>query len=173
MKKQFLFYAFAFIASALLFSALSTSAQTKTVASPADSVKGVVAKSTIEIKYGSPSVKGRTIWGELVPYGQIWRAGANKATTFSTSRDIKVEGQTLPAGTYALFAIPTENEWTIVFNKTANQWGAYKYEVAQDALRISVKPKKVSSSKERLVYALNKNGFVLQWGNIEVPVSIK
>src|SRR6478609_2476101 len=82
--------------------------------SPADSVSGKIGNANIEINYSSPSVKGRPIWGALVPYGKVWRAGANEATTFQVDKDVKVEGKTLPAGKYALFTIPTEKEWTII-----------------------------------------------------------
>ncbi|WP_069660171.1 DUF2911 domain-containing protein [Arcticibacter eurypsychrophilus] len=173
MKKPFVLKAFSFVVCALLFSSTLIQAQEKPVASPADSVSGKVGNAMIEIKYGSPSVKGRKIWGGLEAYGKVWRAGANKATTFSTDKDIKVEGKSLPAGRYSFFAIPTEGNWTIIFNKTADQWGAYKYEESQDALRVTVSPKKASALKERLTYVINKKGVVLQWENIEVPISIK
>lgn len=173
MKKTGVLGTFTFVVCALLFSVKGVNGQAKPVASPADSVSAKVGKATIEIKYSSPSVKGRKIWGELVPFEKVWRAGANKATIFTTSEDIRVEGKPLAAGSYALFMIPTALNWTVIFNKTSDQWGAYKYEEGQDALRVSVKPKKVSASKEQLTYAINKNGFVLQWENIEVPVAIK
>ncbi len=158
---------------ALLFSAISHAQDAKPLASPRDSVSGKVGKAAIEINYGSPSVKGRKIWGGLEAYGKVWRAGANEATTFKTDRDITVEGQTLPAGTYSLFAVPAEGDWTIIFNKTAKQWGAYKYDQAEDALRVTVKPRKVSTLHERLRYVITKKGFELQWEYLEIPVSVK
>lgn len=173
MKKTGVLGTFMFVVCAFLISVNDVNGQAKPVASPADSISAKVGKSTIEIKYSSPSVKGRKIWGELVPFEKVWRAGANKATIFTTSEDIKVEGKSLAAGSYALFMIPTALNWTVIFNKTSDQWGAYKYEEGQDALRVSVKPKKVSAAKERLTYVINKGGFVLQWENIEVPVAIK
>lgn len=173
MKKTRVLGIFTFAVCALLFSLKDVNGQAKPVASPADSVTAKVGKATIEIKYSSPSVKGRKIWGELVPFDKVWRAGANKATIFTTSEDIRVEGKPLAAGSYALFMIPTALNWTVIFNKASDQWGAYKYEEGQDALRVSVKPKKVSAPKERLVYSISKNGFVLHWENIEVPVGIK
>ena len=141
--------------------------------SPPATATGKINAATITIDYGSPSVKGRTIWGDLVPYGQVWRAGANEATAFTTDKDIMVEGKLLPAGKYAFFVIPNEKEWTIIFNKTAGQWGAYKYDATQDALRVSVKPRKSEKMNERLVYEVNENGIVLKWENLEVPVAIK
>lgn len=173
MKKTQVLGTFTFVVCALLFSVKGANAQAKPVASPADSISAKIGKATIEIKYSSPSVKGRKIWGELVPFDKVWRAGANKATIFTTSEDIRVEGKPLAAGSYALFMIPTALNWTVIFNKTSDQWGAYKYEEGQDALRVAVKSKKVSASKENLTYVINKNGFVLQWENIEVPVTIK
>ena len=87
-------------------------------------------------------MKGRPIWGQLVPYGQVWRSGANEATTITFDQPVMVEGQPLAAGTYSLFTIPTEKQWTMIFNKTAKQWGAFKYDDKQDALRVTVTPQK-------------------------------
>lgn len=141
--------------------------------SPADSATGMINNASVKIKYSSPSVKGRPVWGAMVPYGQVWRAGANEATTFETEKDITVEGKTLPAGKYALFALPTEKDWTIIFNKTANQWGAFRYDDKQDALRVQVTPRKSASFNERLAYKIGNEQILLQWENLEVPISIK
>ena len=84
--------------------------------SPPETASGTVAGATITINYSSPSVKGRKIWGGLVPYDKVWRAGANEATTFETNKSIKIEGKELPAGKYSLFATPGENEWTVILN---------------------------------------------------------
>lgn len=143
------------------------------VASPAQTAKGKAGSADITINYGSPAVKGRTIWGDLVPYDKVWRAGANEATTFETSKDIKVEGKTLPAGRYGFFTIPGKDKWTVIFNKEAKQWGAYSYKDAQDALRVEVKPRKAASFNERLAYTVNKNGIAMRWADLEVPVTIK
>lgn len=160
---------------AVLFLSFGAQAQgAKPVASPKDSVSAKVGKAAIEIKYSSPSVKGRKIWGELVPYNAVWRAGANGATTFSTDKDILVEGKSLAAGTYSFFLIPAETgAWTAIFNKEAKQWGAYKYKESEDALRVSVKPAKASKLAERLNYKISSKGFTLNWENLVVPVSIK
>src|SRR5687767_4572105 len=96
--------------------------------SPAATATGKIGAANVSVNYSSPSVKGRTIWGDLVPYGKVWRAGANEATVFQTDRDITIEGKKLPAGKYSFFTIPTENEWTLIFNKQPEQWGAYKYD---------------------------------------------
>lgn len=171
MKKTSFFCTFMALCMAILLPA-SLSAQ-KTIASPRDSIKGMASGATITINYGSPSVKGRKIWGDLVPYNKVWRAGANEATTFTTDKDIMVEGKKLAAGTYAFFAIPTEKQWTLIFNKTAKQWGAYDYKEKDDALRVTVTPKKSATMNERLVYRINDEGFSLLWENLEVPVMIK
>ena len=146
--------------------------------SPPATATGKVKDATITINYSSPAVKNRKIFGELHPYGQVWRAGANEATIFETDKDIKVEGKDLPAGKYSIYAIPGEKEWTIIFNKQTGQWGvkrggATSRDEAQDAITVKVKPKKLSSLKERLAYDVTDKGFTLSWENVEVPVSIK
>ena len=141
--------------------------------SPHVGVQGNVAGATIAIRYGSPYVKGRTIWGGLEPYGKVYRAGADSATTFTTSKNIKVDGKVLPAGKYAFFVIPQEKgDWTVIFNKTAEQWGAFKYDQSKDQLRIMVTPKEVPKH-ESMVYIITKTGFSMNWDKISIPVSIK
>jgi hypothetical protein len=108
--------------------------------SPSAAVSQVAGISEIAITYARPSVRERTIWGELVPYGEVWRTGANEATTFALSTDATIDGKPLAAGTYSLFTIPGEEKWTVVFNKVAKQWGHYSYDAGQDALRIEVEP---------------------------------
>lgn len=127
----------------------------------------------IKIDYSQPSVKGRTIGKDIAPYGQVWRTGANEATTFEVNRDVKVEGQPLKAGKYGLFTVPGENEWTIIFNKQPNQWGAYKYEEQQDALRVNVKPTKAPSFTERMTFAQKGDKIALMWGDTEVDFTVQ
>lgn len=163
---------------ALLFVALvsvnSVVAQEKKPASPPTETKGTINGAAITIKYNSPFVKGRQIWGSLVPYGQIWRAGANDATTFETNKAVKIEGKELAAGTYSFFVIPQEDgNTTLIFNKEPKQWGAYKYDDKQDALRITVKARKLEKSVESLTYTINKSGVVLSWEKLEIPFSVK
>jgi len=141
--------------------------------SPPATASGTINGKSVTINYGQPSVKGREIWGKLVPYGQVWRAGANEATTIEFAKDVSIEGKTLPAGKYGFFTIPGTNEWTIVFNKVPNQWGAFKYDAAQDALRVTVKPKKAKVFNEKLVYMINKNAVSLAWENTEVAFGVK
>lgn len=164
------------VCASFMVAASSVSAQQ---ASPAASATGVINGATITVNYHSPSVRGRKIYGtDLVPYGKVWRAGANEATTFETSKDITVEGKTLPAGKYSLYAIAGENEWVIIFNKKTGVWGINHDGTTTenpdtDALRVTVKPRASASMNERLVYNVVNNGLVLSWENLEVPVSIQ
>jgi hypothetical protein len=132
-------------------------------ASPARTAEGTAGGSKITIKYSSPAVKGRVIWGDLVPLGQVWRAGADEATTFTTSKDITVEGQKLPAGTYSFFIIPGEGQSTLIFNKVAKQWGAYTYDAKEDQLRVNVPSQQTSTMEERLVYEVKPDSFEVRW----------
>jgi hypothetical protein len=150
-------FAFALLA----FVAFTATAQEK--ASPARTAEGTAAGSKITINYSSPAVKGRTIWGDLVPLGQVWRAGADDATTFTTTKDITVQGKKLPAGTYSFFIIPGEYESTLIFNKVAKQWGAYTYDAKEDALRVNVPSSQTSTMEERLVYEVKPDGFEVRW----------
>lgn len=143
------------------FGAVVSFAQEK--ASPAKVAEGTVAGSKITINYSSPAVKGRTIWGDLVPMGQVWRAGANDATTFTTSKDITIQGQKLPAGTYSFFIIPGETESTFIFNKVAKQWGAFDYNAKEDQLRVNVASGQAPAMEERLVYEVKPDGFEVRW----------
>jgi hypothetical protein len=174
------FFKTSLLVGLVLFCSFVSVAQetTKAPASPPATATAKIGAADVTIKYSSPSVKGRKIWGELVPYGQVWRTGANEATTITFSKDVTIEGQPLKAGTYALFTVPAEKEWTIVFNKTAKQWGAFKYEQAQDALRVKVKPITSVTMNERMkidVTPKGKNAGVvtIMWENIAVPFTVK
>ncbi|HEY1007955.1 MAG TPA: DUF2911 domain-containing protein [Sphingobacteriaceae bacterium] len=128
---------------------------------------------TITMDYSRPSVKGRTIGQEIAPYGKVWRSGANEATVFEVNKDVKVEGQTLPAGKYGFYSIPGEKEWTLIFNKTWKQWGT-AYNEQDDALRVKVKPAKSSSFNEKLTYTIADNGTVsLLWGDTQVDFRVR
>ncbi|MFZ9240533.1 MAG: DUF2911 domain-containing protein [Chitinophagaceae bacterium] len=141
--------------------------------SPASSATGKIGNATITINYGSPSVKGRAIWGELVPYGKVWRTGANKATTFETDADITVEGQPLKKGKYALFTIPEKNEWVIIFNKTTDQWGSFNYKQDDDVLRVKSKPSSSNESVEALKFEVGKNAVTMKWEKLSVSFGVK
>lgn len=141
--------------------------------SPAATAKGKIGAAEVAVNYSSPAVKGRAIWGGLVPYGQVWRAGANEATTVEFSQPVTVGGKALPAGKYGFFIIPTASQWTVIFNKVPNQWGAFKYDAKQDALRVPVTPRKAAAPAERLAYEVTPKGLVLRWENLEAPIAIK
>jgi hypothetical protein len=146
--------------------------------SPPATASGKIGGATITISYSSPSVKGRQIWGGLVPYGKAWRAGANEATVFQTDKDIKVEGKSLPAGQYSLFAVPGEKEWSVIFNSQTGQWGIKRggdanRDAAKDVLTVVVKPSKSAGMNEKLSYEVTGKGFVLRWENLEVPVALQ
>ncbi|MBA2498359.1 MAG: DUF2911 domain-containing protein [Chitinophagaceae bacterium] len=129
----------------------------------------------VTINYGQPSVKGRTIGKDLEPMeGKIWRTGANEATTFEVDRDVEIEDQKLPAGKYALFTMKNGEDWTIIFNKTWNQWGAYNYKEADDALRVKVENEDTKEFAEKLSFMIEKDGEVkLMWGNHLVEFEIE
>lgn len=115
-------------------------------ASPACTLKQRVGLTDFEIAYSRPGVKGRTIFGGIVPYGQVWRTGANQATKITFNTPVKFNGTEISAGTYGLFTIPGENEWTIVLNKNSAQWGAYQYDAKDDVARFKVKPVMLSDT---------------------------
>lgn len=137
------------------------------------------ATSTIDgvkvtIDYSQPAVKGRKIWDGLVPYGKVWRTGANEASWIEVSEDVKIGGKVLPKGKYGLFTIPGEEEWTIIFNETWSQWGAYEYNSEKDVLRITAKPKKSDKFYERFTVNLNKSGKAsFNWENLSIPFEIE
>jgi len=147
----------------MLLAMMSVAAIAQQKSSPAKTAEGTVKGSKITISYSSPAVKGRTIWGDLVPLGQVWRAGADDATTFETSKDIKIQGQTLPAGKYSFFIIPGETSSTFIFNKEAKQWGAYKYDESKDALRVNVTSNQTQTLEENLVYEVKADSFEVRW----------
>jgi hypothetical protein len=163
MKKVFLLIT--------LFISSSTFAQDKP-ASPKDTTTAKIGNVNIQVVYSKPSAKGRKVMGKLVPYGEVWRTGANEATTISFDKDVTIEGQKLAAGKYSLFTIPGESEWTIIINSDPKQWGAYKYKKEKDVLRVNVKPSKTAFT-ETFTIAVEKSGLSLKWEETEVNVSIK
>ena len=134
-------------------------------------VEGTIDGVKVMLEYGRPKVNGRVIWGDLVPYDKIWRTGADEATTITFDQDVNVEGKPLAAGTYSLFTIPGQEEWTVVFNKVAKQWGAFKYDAAQDALRVKVKPT-TAEHMEEMTFLIDGNKVVLRWEKLSVPFVI-
>lgn len=170
--------------------------------SQAASVKQTIGVTDVTVTYNRPGVKGRTIWGDppkdsyaagettldnqnrrpegmaIVPYGHIWRTGANEATQFMVTDDVYINGQKLPAGDYSLHTIPNKDEWTIVFNSTANQWGSFNYDPAKDTLRVKAKPQWMADSQEWLEFNIQptvENAAVvnIRWEKVNVPFTVE
>ena len=126
--------------------------------SPHDELTATIAGKKITITYGRPFKKGRAIFGGLVPYGQVWRTGADEATTFATEADLMIGSLHVPAGEYSLFTLPNEKEWTLVLNKTAKQWGAFKYDQKMDLGRVPMKVAAGGAPVEQLTITLQGTG---------------
>jgi hypothetical protein len=146
--------------------------------SPKATVSQTVGLTDVSIAYCRPGVKGRAIWGGLVPYGEVWRTGANEATTITFSDPVTVNGNALAAGTYGLFTIPGKESWTVILNKGAKLWGAYEYKKEEDVLRFEVKPRAAAAPKEWMQFRFEALGndsaeVVLAWESIEVPFTVK
>jgi hypothetical protein len=144
--------------------------------SPNASVSQTVGVTTVEITYGRPATRDRTIFGELVSYGDVWRTGANEATVIDVSTPVSISGEMLAAGRYSLFTIPGEDEWTIIFNETADQWGAYNYDESKDALRVTTEPMS-GPEHEMLTFAFESvtdtsATLLIQWADTHVPVEM-
>src|ERR1041385_5257832 len=166
------------------------------------SVMQRIGVTDVTITYSRPGVKGRKIWGDplpgqtaqgeatldnqntrpkdavIVPYGHVWRTGANEATQFVVTDDVLINGQKLAAGSYSLHTIPTKDEWTIVFNGTANQWGSFDYDPAKDTLRVKVKPEWMKDNQEWLEYSFDpvtddSAQVNIRWEKINVPFTVK
>lgn len=192
----------------VLFAASFASAQTPPQArlprpSQKASVMQTIGVTDVTITYSRPGVKGRVIWGEpvaaqagtkgeatlddqnvrpkdapIVPYGHVWRTGANEATTFEVTDDVLINGQKLAAGKYSLHTIPTKDEFTIVFNGTANQWGSFNYDPAKDTLRVKAKPEWSEHSKEWLEFWIdpvnaNSAQVNIRWEKVRVPFTVE
>jgi len=150
----------------------ASQAQDKKPLSTAETATGKIGNATVTIAYSSPSVREREIWGALVPYGKVWRAGANAATTFQTDKSLTIEGKELPAGKYSVFVIPEKDNATVIFNKDLEQRGTENYSEGKDQLRVKVKTSSIAKS-EKLTYVINPKGFALNWDKISIPVSAK
>ena len=147
---------------------------------PQPSPKAVVSQTVgitdITISYHRPGVKGREIWGKLVPYNTVWRAGANENTTIAFGDPVSVEGHPLPAGTYGLHMIPAEHEWTIIFSRNATSWGSFFYDEKEDVLRVRVKPRP-ADAQESLSYDFSDLSdssatVTLRWERLAVPFTV-
>lgn len=147
--------------------------------SPKSTVISTVGFTEIRIDYSSPGVKGRKVFGDLEGYGTIWRAGANEATKISFSTDVRVNGHYLPKGEYSFFVIPeVTNEWTLIFNTEANQWGNASYDPEKDFLRLVIEPDFTQESRERLIYDIQSNGIdkavvELYWSLLKLPFVVE
>ena len=145
--------------------------------SPRGTVSQRIGLTDVTITYSRPNVRGRAIWGALVPYDQVWRTGANEATTFEVSDDVTINGAKLPKGKYSLATIPGRQEWTLIFNREPDLWGSISYDQSKDALRVTAKPKTTDHTHESLMFAFpevtsNSAKAVLVWDRIEVPFTI-
>ncbi len=170
--KRSLFFA-VLIAS---FAAVAAAQVTLPPVSQRQSVTQGVGDTTITIVYHRPNVNGRKIWDGLVPYSQVWRAGANQATLFEFSKDVTINGKPLPAGKYSFHVIPSAGEWTLIFNKDAGQWGSFAYNEKDDAVRVTATPAK-TSFHESLTYSFvdpkpDSVTVQLAWENLAVPMTI-
>lgn len=146
---------------------------------PATAKCELAAGKSVTIDYSSPRMKGRKIYGDLVPFGQVWRAGANEATTFVTSGDVFVGGKTVPAGSYTIFAIPTPDKWTLIINKKTGEWGIpYKYE-SDELARVDMNVSKLPTPLENFTIDFDKSGsgctLQMDWdttrASLELPLS--
>ena len=150
----------------LLFAAallLVLSCSTEKRASPPMSAKGTVQGVSVEVHYGAPSVKGRKIFGELVPYGTIWRTGANENTRIELSGDVLVANQALAAGSYGLLTTPGELNWKVHFNAQDDAWGAYSYDAGQDVLVVECSTLPLNELQEQMLFEVKEDGLHLKW----------
>jgi hypothetical protein len=144
--------------------------------SPSASFTQTVGITDITMKYSRPGVKGRAIWGALVPYGKVWRAGANEATTITFSDDVWINGQKLAKGTYSFHATPGQSEWTLHFNSVADQWGSYSYDASKDVVTVKSKPQ-AAQHEEWLNFEVedmttDTATIALHWEKIAVPFTV-
>ena len=142
--------------------------------SPKKQATGKIGEVTATIDYSAPSVKDRVIWGELVKYDQIWRAGANENTTVSFDKDVKITGKTIPAGKYGLFVIPTKgNEWTVVLSKKNDAWGSKDYSESNDLVRFTVNTKATVENKEEMTFDVINDGIQFNWEKIQFFIEVE
>jgi len=163
------------------FLAVSVSAYSQwaaPIASPKQTIEQQFSLSKISVEYGRPSVKGRKIFGELVPYNKVWRAGANTATKITFGQNVNFGGKIINAGSYSLFVVPMEKEWKIILNSVADQWGAYEYNEKMNIAEIAVPVQKLNDKQETLEisfepvddHAIN---LFIKWDNSQALVPIK
>ncbi len=162
-----------FLLLAISIIGFSYTADAQKPKSPPQTLTHTLGDLTININYNAPSVKGRTIWGGLESYDEVWRTGANGATTFEINKATEINGQPLAAGKYALFTIPSKDSWTFIFNKESDQWGAYNYNQKEDALRIVVSPNYDADFTEQMTFEANDDGEVsLMWEKLKASFTV-
>lgn len=190
MKRNILLSSVVVLALALIFASTTFAQRNEVRASLKAGVMQTLGVDTeITIVYSRPGVKGRKIWGELVPYGMApgnrysknqpypWRAGANENTTIEFSKDVLIEGKPLPAGKYSIHMIPSEKDWTVIFNKNNSGWGSFAYSEAEDALRVTVTPVE-APFQEWMRFGFDDLAGTsavafLHWENLKVPFKIE
>jgi hypothetical protein len=156
--------------------AASALAQGGKASSPSETANVELKSGSITIKYAAPSMRGRKVMGELVPYGKVWRTGANEATTFATNTALKIGNASVPAGTYTLFTLPSANQWMLIINKQTGQWGL-EYHQEQDLARIPMKSAKLASPQEQMSISFentsgNSTELHVKWENTDESVAI-
>lgn len=160
----------------LLVTCYTTHAQEQQQQTPLLSPRAYVKTKHITISYGQPSKRNRVIFGELVPYGQVWRAGANEATEIKFRKPATLAGVPVDTGTYTFFVIPAEKEWLIILNKQLGQWGAYEYDKHKDkdVLKAAVPVQSLNKVQEKLLYQINKKALIIKWDktSVSIPLTI-
>jgi tetratricopeptide (TPR) repeat protein len=177
---RFVFRRSGLLLGASIVLAASASAQqpvTLPEASPKASSNQTVGLTDVAISYHRPAVNKRTVWGDLVPYGEVWRAGANQNTTISFSSPVTINGKPLAAGTYGLHMIPTPGDWTVAFSNVSWAWGSFSYDEKEDALRVTAKPQP-ADFQERLSYSFDDPTeksveVALRWEKLRVPFTVE
>ena len=162
----------------LAVSVTAYSQWSKPAASPKQSIEQQFPLSKRAVEYGRPGVKGRKIFGDLVPFNQVWRAGANAATKITFSQNVNFGGKIVSAGSYSLFVTPTEKEWKIILNSVANQWGAYEYNEKMNIAEVSVPVQKLGDKQEYFEISLqpvddHSANMIMKWDMTQVLIPIK
>lgn len=142
--------------------------------SPRKQSSGEIAGAQIEVDYGAPSVRGRVIFGDLVKFDNVWRAGANENTTMSFSKDVTVNGASLPAGKYGFYIIPHKSgDWDVIFSKKNDSWGSNGYSEDNDQLRIKVSPEPMDETAEMMKFVVVESGIMFAWDKTMFMISVK
>ena len=191
MKKSNLFTLAVFSATTMFFASCGAEKSTETTEteevvteekseseerpSPLRTLEGNIGAAKLMVQFGAPSIKGRVVWGDLVPYNEVWRTGANEATYVDFSADVTVEGKSLKAGRYSVFTIPkASGAWTVIFNSEWNlEHGHFQYKEENDVLRVESTPEWVEESQEQLTIAIESPGIVVRWEKLKLPISIQ